>query len=163
MGTITLPVTVGQGTHMVTTMTDFLVFKALSFHNANLGRPILNDLKMVTSTYHLKMKFPTQTRIGKVRGEQILARKCYVQELKAKAPAIYLVQPPPPPPLVWEGQHIKARDESNLMQAGANEPLEIVKLHSKCPNNTMRVGTRLPLEYQEVLKQLLIEHKDIFA
>ncbi|XP_035538468.1 uncharacterized protein LOC118343795 [Juglans regia] len=84
MGAIALPVVVVQGAHIVTTMTDFLVVKAPSSYNAILGRPTLNDLKIVTPIYHLKMKFQTETGIDEVRGEQLLARKCYVQELKAE-------------------------------------------------------------------------------
>ena len=29
------------------------------------------------STYHLKLKFPTDQKIGEVRGDQALARHCY--------------------------------------------------------------------------------------
>lgn len=31
--------------------------------------------------YHLKMKFPTDSRVGKSHGEYALARECYIQEL----------------------------------------------------------------------------------
>lgn len=46
----------------------------------------MNALKAIISIYHLKIKFPTgEVRgprgIGEVRGEQVLARECYVQEL----------------------------------------------------------------------------------
>lgn len=77
MGAIALPVTMGQGDSMVTTTTNFLVVKAPSSYNAILGRLALNSLKVVISTYHLKMKFPIEASVGKVRGEQILKRECY--------------------------------------------------------------------------------------
>ncbi|XP_040987650.1 uncharacterized protein LOC121235367 [Juglans microcarpa x Juglans regia] len=77
MGAITLPVMAGQGTHTIS-MTDFLVVKALSSYNAILGRPTINNLKVVTSTYHLKMKFSTKAGVDEIQGEQILARECYV-------------------------------------------------------------------------------------
>ncbi|KAF5451423.1 hypothetical protein F2P56_026532 [Juglans regia] len=167
MGAIMLSVTAGQGTHTVTSMMDFLVVKALSSYNAILGRPTFNNLKVVTSTYHFKMKFPIEAGVSEPRGEQILARECYVQKLKARAPIVCLVsnsgEQPPPPPWVEEEQDIKARDESNLLQAKANEPLEIVKLHPERPTATTRVGTKLPPKYQEALKQLIIEHIDVFT
>lgn len=45
----------------------------------------------------------------------------------------------------------------------ANEPLELVRLYTNCPETMTRVGTKLTLEYREALKQLLIEHIDVFA
>ena len=41
-------------------------------------RPTLNSWKAVTSTYHLMIKFPIDYRVGKLRGNQVAARKCYV-------------------------------------------------------------------------------------
>ncbi|KAF5460007.1 hypothetical protein F2P56_019908 [Juglans regia] len=100
-----------------------------SSYNDILGHPTLNNLKVVTYTYHLKMKFPTETGIGKSQGEQILARKCYVQELRAGAPNVCVAEnlerKPPPPPLIIASQDMEARDENNLMQAEANEPLKM--------------------------------------
>lgn len=91
-GSITLLVTMGQGDNMVRTMTDFFITKAQSSYNAILGRPSLNNLKVVTSTYHLKMNFPTKVDVGEVRGEQILRRECYVQELKVAMPSILVIE-----------------------------------------------------------------------
>lgn len=65
-------------------MTNFLVVKATSSYDAILGRPMLNSLRTMTLTYYLKMKFPMEKGVGEVRGEQVLARECYVQELKTK-------------------------------------------------------------------------------
>ncbi|XP_058068266.1 uncharacterized protein LOC131217368 [Magnolia sinica] len=54
---ISLPVTAGEGQHQVTIMVDFLVVNVPSVHNIILGRPSLNAMRAVVSTYHLKMKF----------------------------------------------------------------------------------------------------------
>ncbi|XP_041020406.1 uncharacterized protein LOC121262037 [Juglans microcarpa x Juglans regia] len=82
MGSMTLPVSVGTDPYLATTMTEFLVVRTQSSYNALIGRPMLNTLKAITSTYHLKMKFSTKAGIGEVHGKQALARECYVQELK---------------------------------------------------------------------------------
>lgn len=82
VGTIMLPMSTGNGLCTTTTMTDFLVAKALSSYNAILRRPTMNSLKVVTSTYHLKIKFSIEARVGEVRGEQLLEQECYIQELK---------------------------------------------------------------------------------
>ena len=36
------------------------------------------------STYCLKVKFPTDSGVGKVKGDQVLARECYQAVLAAK-------------------------------------------------------------------------------
>lgn len=54
-------------------MIDCLVVKAPSSYNVILGPPTLNSLKAITSTHHLKMKFPTKVEKGEVQGEQALA------------------------------------------------------------------------------------------
>ena len=47
-------------------------------YNAILGRLTLSSWKAVTSTYHLMIEFPIEYRVGKVRGDQVVARECYV-------------------------------------------------------------------------------------
>uniref|UniRef100_A0A6I9QPU4 Uncharacterized protein LOC105037583 n=1 Tax=Elaeis guineensis var. tenera TaxID=51953 RepID=A0A6I9QPU4_ELAGV len=76
-GMIALTVTVGQHPKQSRALVNFLVVKAPSAYNAILGRPSLNALRAVVSTYHLKLKFPTDQGIGEVRGDQALARHCY--------------------------------------------------------------------------------------
>ncbi|XP_041007925.1 uncharacterized protein LOC121252386 [Juglans microcarpa x Juglans regia] len=82
MRAITLSVLAGKSPRTSATMVDFLGVKAPSSYNAILGRPTLNNLRVVTSTYHLKMKLSTDLGVGEVRGGQVLARKCYAQELR---------------------------------------------------------------------------------
>ena len=51
-------------------MADFVVVKGPSHYNAIFGRPLLNTLEAVVSTFHLKMKFPTLAGIGVFTGDQ---------------------------------------------------------------------------------------------
>ena len=83
-GCITLPVTAGDAPNQSTVMVRFLVVKCPSVYNVILGRPTLNSLKAVTSTYHLAIKFPTERGVGVVRGDQFEARKCYATTIKDK-------------------------------------------------------------------------------
>ncbi|XP_035542090.1 uncharacterized protein LOC118344798 [Juglans regia] len=149
-------------------MTDFLVIKAPSSYNIILGHSTLNNLRAIISTYHLKIKFPTEAGVRGVRGEQSLARECYVQELKVGGLDIRIVkdhtqEKPLPPPLVLFNCDVETWGKENLQQAGANKPLELVTLHLGWLDATTRVGTRLPLDIREALKQLLVEHRDMFA
>jgi hypothetical protein len=58
-------------------MVKFLLIDRPSAYNAILGRTTINDLKAITSTSYLKIKFLTERKVGKVRGEQGVARQCY--------------------------------------------------------------------------------------
>lgn len=73
---ITLFILAGKTPRTVATMANFLVVKAPCSYNKILGHPTLNSLKAVASTYHLKMKFPTNLGVGEIRGKQVLVREC---------------------------------------------------------------------------------------
>ena len=81
LGTVTLPVTVGDYPQQITKDVIFLVVDCSSAYNAILGGPILNSWKAVTSTYHLMIKFPTEYEVREVHGDQVAARKCYIAML----------------------------------------------------------------------------------
>ncbi|KAK3020185.1 hypothetical protein RJ639_047129 [Escallonia herrerae] len=68
-GIIALPVAIGTPPAQANFILDFVVVKVPLAYNAILGRPALNQLQAVVSTYHLKMKFPTEHEIGEVKGD----------------------------------------------------------------------------------------------
>ncbi|KAK3029305.1 hypothetical protein RJ639_040141 [Escallonia herrerae] len=74
-GIITLPIAIGTPPIQANLMLDFVVVKVPSAYNAILGRPALNQLQAMVSTYHLKMKFPTENGIEEVKGDQTIARE----------------------------------------------------------------------------------------
>ena len=82
LGAITLLVTVGDYPQQITKDVTFLVVDCSSANNAILGHPTLNSWKAITSTYHLMTKFPTKYGVGEVRGNQVVARECYVAMLE---------------------------------------------------------------------------------
>ena len=61
LGAVTLPVTVEDYPQQITKDVTFLVVDYSSMYNAILSRPNLNSWKVVTSTYHLIIKFPPST------------------------------------------------------------------------------------------------------
>ncbi|XP_022897478.1 uncharacterized protein LOC111411151 [Olea europaea var. sylvestris] len=63
-------------------MTSFQVVRVSIAYNAILGRPLLNKIKAIGSTFHLAMKFPTSNGVGVVRGDQTAARQCYVASVR---------------------------------------------------------------------------------
>jgi hypothetical protein len=81
IGIITLPIIIDTYPKQVSKTMDFLIVDCLSAYNAIIGRPTLNQLRAVTSTYHLLVKFPTEHGVGEVRGDQIATRECYLASL----------------------------------------------------------------------------------
>ena len=74
---IRLPITAGTTPTNRTLLTTFIVVDCPLAYNAVIGRPILVDLRAVTSIWHLAMKFPTDAGIGCVLRNQREARECY--------------------------------------------------------------------------------------
>ena len=103
-------------------MVDFLIVDCLSSYNAILGRPTLNCLKVVTSTYCLKVKFLTPHRTGEIIRDQLLARECYQAVLVTKKNHICMVEEEPPKPM---------------------EEVENLMLIEEDPSKTTKVGNEL--------------------
>ena len=68
-GIITLTVIAGTYPAQITKKINFLKVDYPSTYNIILGRPALNRLRAVTSTYYLKVKFPTAHEVREIRGD----------------------------------------------------------------------------------------------
>ncbi|RRT31469.1 hypothetical protein B296_00054969 [Ensete ventricosum] len=66
VGTVVLPVTVGEELRSKTLLVSFIVVALPSTYNAIISRPMLNKLRAIVSTYHRIMKFPTRAGVGEV-------------------------------------------------------------------------------------------------
>ncbi|KAL0333966.1 UNVERIFIED_CONTAM: hypothetical protein Sangu_1552800 [Sesamum angustifolium] len=82
LGEIALPMSIGTAPHRATKMLNFFVVDAPSSYNIIMGRSSLNSFRAVTSTYHMKLKFPTNRGIGEEKGDCRLARECHANILK---------------------------------------------------------------------------------
>ncbi|XP_074336467.1 uncharacterized protein LOC141673611 [Apium graveolens] len=82
MGSVRLPVTLGEGALSVTQMIDFKVLDQDSAHNVLVGRPWLRAFRVITSIHHLMIKFPTPNGVGSLRGSQYESRDCYHKAVK---------------------------------------------------------------------------------
>ena len=67
VGIVKLPVVVRAYPQQVARDGNFLVVDCSFSYNAIIGRLTLNSWKVVTSTYHLSVKFPTEHRIWQVQ------------------------------------------------------------------------------------------------
>ena len=85
LGSIQLVLTLGDPPCQATTTVRFLIVDAPSSYNVLLGRPSLNAIKSIPPAYHMVIKFPTINGVGMVRGDQRVARECYMASMKQKA------------------------------------------------------------------------------
>ena len=74
LGVISLPMTLREYPRQSCVMEDFLVINQPSAFNAVLGRPSLRELRVITSIYHMLMKFPKIHGVGEVKRDQQEAR-----------------------------------------------------------------------------------------
>ena len=81
-GIVTLTITAGSYPLQVTNKHNFLVVDSPLSYNVIIGQPTLNRWKATTSTYCLKVKFPTEQGVGEIKGDQVLAREYTLSLLK---------------------------------------------------------------------------------
>ena len=120
---------------------NFLVVDCPSSYNVIIGRPTLNRWKAATSTYCLKVKFPTDNEVGGVRGDQILARECYQAILATRENHTWIIG-----------------EEENKVEA-----LKTMALVEDGTTKTTRIGTMLSPEMRTKLIEFLKENLDVFA
>ncbi|XP_074341808.1 uncharacterized protein LOC141679197 [Apium graveolens] len=80
-GTIYLSVIFGSAPNQVTHVIKFYVINTPSSYNGIIGRSALTRIQAITSISHLKIKFPTPTGVGEVKGDYEVAERCYSQAL----------------------------------------------------------------------------------
>jgi hypothetical protein len=116
IGLISLPITARTAPKQAIIMVDFLVVDRPFAYNAIINHPALNQLKAVTSTYHLKMKFSTLERVSEVKGDQSMTRRCYNISLKAPSGSALLTI-----------SNMGSREKGDLQKEPA-EPLIVIEI-----------------------------------
>ena len=145
LGAITLSVTVGDYPQQITKDVTFLVVDYSSAYNGILGQPTLNSWKAATSTYHLMIKFPTEYGIGKLRGDQVAARECYIAMLEME-----------------DHQQTMCIGEQRTTMEPVEE-LEEISLNESRPERTTRMGTLASPLIRQALVAFLRMNQDVFA
>ena len=149
LGSIQLVLTLGEPPSQATMTARFLIVDAPSAYNMLLGRPSLNAIKAIPSAYHMIIKFPTVNRVGTIRGDQRVARECYIASMKQKeVDNVNLGK-------------LDMRDEV-LTQPEPSEELEPVTLDDD-PEHLAYIGSKLAKDLKGLLTQFLRQNRDIFA
>ena len=148
LGSIQLVLTLRDPPCQATSTARFFVVDAPSAYNMLLGRPSLNAIKAIPSAYHMMIKFPTVSRVGMVRGDQRVARECYLASMKQKTvDNIYL-------------DELDMRDEV-LTRPKPSEELEPVPLDDD-PEHLAYIDSKLAEDLKSPLTHFLRQNKDVF-
>jgi hypothetical protein len=145
VGIVTLPITIDTYPKQVSKTVDFLDVDCPSAYNAIIGRPSLNRLRAMTSTYHLLIKFPTKHGIGEVRGDQIAVKECYLASLGIEG----------------KNQTMIIEEPKTLVEP--SEELNTIILDEEHPKKSTRIGVNLSPQIRESIIHFLKDNKDIFA
>ena len=81
LGKTTLPVLMGP----INLQTEFIVIQAPSPYNAIMGRSWLHRMRVVPSTLHQKLRFPTKDGVMEINGDQVAAKQCVLAVAKKNA------------------------------------------------------------------------------
>nr|XP_018677604.1 PREDICTED: uncharacterized protein LOC108952119 [Musa acuminata subsp. malaccensis] len=152
LGVITLPLTLGVFPKTKTVMTSFLVVDLPTAYNAILGRPTLNKIRAVISTYYQTIKFPTRDGVGEVAGNSWESRRCYLTAVSLNKRA--RVQSPLEDPR--EGKKPTPRPEPK------ESTIDLPLIKGR-PDQTVKIGSGLPEQEQRQLVDLLQANTNIFA
>ncbi|GKV48259.1 hypothetical protein SLEP1_g55083 [Rubroshorea leprosula] len=166
-GVLTMNVAFGSDRSYVTPTVRFLVVKMASSFNVVVGRPTLTEIRAVVSQSHLCMKFPTPTGIATLRGNQEVARHCYItsvtqpQKGKTQTPEIN------PGQIVDDrqvmGVEIIDNRPEDETRAAPVEDVEEVQIDDRDPSRKTQIWTKLNPEERAELISFLRANKDVFA
>ena len=121
LGSVQLVLTMGDPPCQATTTIKSLIVDVPSAYNMLLGRPSLNAIRAIPSTYHMVVKFHTENGVGMVRGDQRVAKECYLTSMKQKA---------------VDNIHM---DELNMRDELNNRPMPLEELELVQPARTPRL------------------------
>uniref|UniRef100_A0A2N9FF19 Integrase catalytic domain-containing protein n=1 Tax=Fagus sylvatica TaxID=28930 RepID=A0A2N9FF19_FAGSY len=142
---VSLTIEAGTYPKQARTSVKFLVVDCPSAYNVIIGRPTLNKLRAVTSTYHLLVRFPTEHGIGELKGDQATARECYFASLGPEA----------------KHQTMKIDKGHRLVEP--TEELEVIMLDDDEPSKTTSIGTKMDGTIREAMINFLKSNLDVFA
>ena len=67
---------------------NFIVVNAFSLYTTILVRPWLHATGVISSTLHVKLKYPTSEGVAELVGCQAVARQCLVAAVNHRAPKV---------------------------------------------------------------------------
>ncbi|XP_071928220.1 uncharacterized protein [Coffea arabica] len=162
-GMVSLMVTIGRHPRCRTVHVSFAVVKADSPYNMLIGRPTLNALRAVYSTYHLSFKFPTLAGVAEVSSDVNAARECYLATIQAAVAPRAASKAEEKRPAVLSIDSIDPQKAGKLGKLEPGNEVEQVVLDDSRPDQVVQVGAGLPSPLKEEMICLIKNHRDVFA
>ncbi|KAL5783004.1 hypothetical protein ACOSP7_008033 [Xanthoceras sorbifolium] len=160
MGTIILPVTLGQPPAQIKWLTEFLVVNTPSAYNIILGRHFLVKTKSVLSIYHHVLKLPVRDRVGVVHEDQHLTGKCYAVSTNPTALLKHCVRGAFRSP----GRRRKEkRIPRKQGRATLVDDLEVVSIKDDDPSKKVRVCAKLYLSKDSFWRRTTISKSSSYT
>ncbi|KAJ8768583.1 hypothetical protein K2173_022700 [Erythroxylum novogranatense] len=144
-----LKVKFGQKPRQIEKNVEFLVVKFVRAYNAIIGRATQNSPRAIVSTYYQTMKFLTPHGVGLVRGQQRIARKCYMAETRALDGAVVLTS----------SLDVRVDEETERMNP-AKERQQII-LDEEDQSKFTNLGTELEKGLAKEIADCLIENRSV--
>ncbi|KAL5539170.1 hypothetical protein UlMin_042949 [Ulmus minor] len=161
---------------------NFVVVDCPSSYNAIIGRPTLNAIRAVTSTYHLLVKFPTVGGIGVLKGDQQESRDIYeAANRPSNVHRVNIIEAPgggvatrPPATIMIGNIEVKLNQVRKFDELDPREPsmeqhgepveeLEEIPLFEDDLTKTCKIGSSLTGQLRTDLINFLRDHRDVFA
>ncbi|XP_073136786.1 uncharacterized protein [Henckelia pumila] len=156
VGLVHLPLTLGKGNSRKTRIVSFIIVDDSSAYNAILGRPAMNTFMAVASALNQKIKFPVGNEIGEVQGDQVIARKCYVEEVRIEQKVTRTDRVDRP--------GLSGMEKVNLIEdASVSAEEEIEEIMISPPSGMVKIARTLEAQLKQTLLECLEKNKDVFA
>ncbi|KAK3016643.1 hypothetical protein RJ639_005966 [Escallonia herrerae] len=97
----------------------------------------------------MKIKFPTENGVGEVKGDQVVARQCYMASCQNRANETLIIE--------------DLKDETKVERGKPAEDLIDIELYPRNQEKTVRVETGLSDDLKLKLVHLLRSYSDIFT
>ncbi|KAL5555160.1 hypothetical protein UlMin_037396 [Ulmus minor] len=181
-GVLNLPMELGTHPCQHIQSVNFVVVDCPSSYNAIIGRPTLNAIRAVTSTYHLLVKFPTVGGIGVLKGDQQESRDIYeAANRPSNVHRVNIIETPgggvatrPPATIMIGNIEVKLNQVRKFDELDPREPtmeqhgepveeLEEIPLFEDDLTKTCKIGSSLTGQLRTDLINFLRDHRDVFA
>ncbi|XP_024016328.1 uncharacterized protein LOC112089807 [Eutrema salsugineum] len=149
VGTVKIPTYLAR----VAKIIQFLILNKLAIYNAILDTPWLHAMKAVASTYHQCLKFPTPYGIYTLRGNQAIARSCYINKCKLRSANQACVISSQGPTADLIVQKTKPKQET----------ITQVCIDELRPKRQISIGAELDPKIPDTLVHFLKQHSSTFA